>query len=92
MLVNFNPCLNKYSYLISGKADVREYHFYMTLSLEGSSSSKRANTRLSWDTYTYQMVNRKTGETTDSDVSFNGFKPFVFSPARSYLNYSQTAI
>jgi len=72
------------------KPEVREHHFFMTLTLK--SGARRRNAQLLWEMYRYEIKNLKTGKSTESDIPFSSFKPFVFSGVRSYLSHSLNSI
>jgi len=72
--------------------DVKEQNFIMKLELEDS--SKRRNNVLLWNNYTYHVKNRRTGEPigVENDISYNDFKPFVFSRIKRYNSKSSAIL
>ena len=72
------------------KPDVKEHHFFMTLSLNGG--VRRRNTQLMWENYYSETRNPKTGECSECDIPINAFKPYIFSGVRSYLTHTTCPI
>lgn len=66
--------------------EIREHHFFMNLVLRDS--SRKRNAKLMWEMYSYQIKNRKSGETSENQIDTDSFKPFTFSGVRSYLSRS----
>ncbi|XP_065652254.1 F-box only protein 9 isoform X4 [Hydra vulgaris] len=69
--------------------ETQEQHFFMRLILENT--KKQKNNKLSWENYSYQVKNKKSGQVNEGKVD-TVFRPYIFNPVRSYCAYSSASL
>jgi len=70
--------------------DVREQNFFMQLKLENTKKSH--NNKLSWENYHCTIKRSSTGTTSENEIDWKQFKPFIFSRVKSYTSQSTSCL